>query len=193
MKIAFRYRLVAGLLSTVALAGACGDDSSSTTTSEGPTTTTTAAAPAAGETVKVKGVDYKFEGLPDEIAAGTKVEFSNGSAKELHEFVAMKIPDSETRPVAELVKLPESEMDAIFGSGPPATVLLAPPGGGATITAVGDGTLSAPGRYMIGCFVPTGADPAAFLAALENSEGPPDVAGGPPHVANGMFAELKVT
>lgn len=193
MMIAFRYRLAAVLLSTVAVAGACGDDKKSTTTSDDPTTTTTAAATAAGETVKVKGVDYKYEGLPAEIAAGTKVEFSNGSAKELHEFVASKIPDSETRPLTELVKLPDSEIEAIFGSGPPATVLLAPPGGGATITAVGDGTLAAPGRYAIVCFIPTGADPAAYLAAAQNSEGPPDVPGGPPHVANGMFAELKVT
>lgn len=190
---AFRYRLAAVLLSTVALAGACGDDKKSASTSEDPTSTTTAAASAAGETVEVKGVDYKYEGLPAEIAAGTKVEFSNGSAKELHEFVAVKIPDSETRPVAELFKLPESEIEAIFGSGPPATVLLAPPGGAETIKAVGDGTISAPGRYAVVCFIPTGADPAAYLAASQNSEGPPDVPGGPPHVENGMFAELEVT
>lgn len=59
---------------------------------------------------------------------------------------------------------------------------------------MGDGTISGPGRYAIVCFIPTGADPAAHLeAAQQPSEGPPQVEGGPPHVANGMFAELEVT
>lgn len=185
-----RLRFAAVLACSAVLFAACGDDKKPT---EAAATTTTAAS-AAGDTVKVKGVDYKYEGLPDEIEAGTKVEFSNGSTKELHEFVAMRIADSETRTVAELVKLPESETEAIFGSGPPATVLLAPPGGAETIQAVGDGTISAPGRYAVACFIPTGADPAAYLAASQSGgDGPPDVPGGPPHALNGMFAELKVT
>jgi len=181
-----RYRLAAVLLATVALLAACGDDDDSTETGDDATTTE-------GDTVTVTGVDYKFEDLPDEIAVGTKVEFKNSSAKEVHEFVAIKIPDSETRPVSELVKLSESESEAIFGAGPPAVGLLAPPGGGETIKTVGDGTFAEAGRYAVVCFIPTGADPAAYLAAAEKSTGgPPDVPGGPPHVANGMFAELKV-
>ncbi len=75
-------------------------------------------------------------------------------------------------------------------SGPPATVLLAPPGG-EQIDAVGDGTLSEPGRYAIVCFVPTGADPEAFLSEA-GPDGPPEVEGGPPHIAHGMHAELVV-
>ena len=71
-------------------------------------------------------------------------------------------------------------------------MLLAPPGEGA-IAAVGDGTLSEPGRYAIICAIPTGADPAEYLAAAAESEGgPPEVPGGPPHFVNGMFAEIVV-
>lgn len=190
-----RHRLAAVLLTAMALVAACGDDEDGTTATgdEGTASTTTTAASGA-ETVTVTAVDYKFEGLPEEVPAGTKVDFKNESTKELHEFVAVRIPDTEKRPVSELVKLPESETQKIFGSGPPATVLLAPPGGGKTIEAVGNGTLSETGRYAVVCFIPTGVDPQAYLkAAQESQEGPPDVPGGPPHVANGMFAELKVT
>lgn len=192
-----RHRLAAVLLTTMAFVGACGEDEDDTTAAgddDSASTTATTAAAAGGDTVTVTGVDYKFEGLPEEIKAGTKVEFKNGSTKELHEFVAVKIPDAETRPVSELVKLPESETEKIFGSGPPAAVLLAPPGGAETIKAVGDGTFSEPGRYAVVCFIPTGADPEAYLKAAQESQGgPPNVPGGPPHVANGMFAEVKVS
>lgn len=187
-----RFRLAAVLLATIALVAGCGDDDDAATDDDS-TTTTPAAEPAAGKTITVTGVDYKYEGLPAEMEAGTKLEFKNGSTKEVHELVAFRIPDSETRPMSELVALPEEQTEAIFGSGPPAAVLIAPPAG-EVIQAVGDGTFTAPGRYGIACFIPTGADPAAYLAALQAAtDGPPDVAGGPPHVANGMFAEVKVS
>ncbi|MGH9153961.1 MAG: hypothetical protein ACRD03_16585 [Acidimicrobiales bacterium] len=189
----FPTRLAASVLVVVALAGACGGDDDDDDATAGDDATTTAAAAGDAGTVTVTAVDYSFEGLPDEVDAGTRVVLENGSTRELHEFVAIRIPDSETRPVSELVQLPEAEIDALFGSTEPATVLLAPPGG-EMIAAVGDGTLSEPGRYAVVCFIPTGADPQAYLEAAQSAtEGPPDVAGGPPHVANGMFAELNVT
>ena len=58
--------------------------------------------------------------------------------------------------------------------------------------AVGDGTLQEPGRYLVICTIPTGADPAEYLAAEATSNGPPDVEGGPPHFTHGMYAELDV-
>ena len=195
MRIRPGRRLGAVLLATLALTAACADDDDddAAATDDTTTTSTTEAVAGAG-TVEVVASDYKFENLPAEIDAGTKVVFSNSSTKELHEFVALRIPDTETRPVSELVALPEAEVDAIFGAAEPATVLLAPPGGAETIPAVGDGTISEPGRYAVVCFIPTGADPAAYLAAAQSeSEGPPDVPGGAPHVTNGMFAELKVS
>lgn len=142
------------------------------------------------EAVEVTAVDYGYEGLPATVPAGTTLTLANDSAVELHELVAFRLPDDETRAVDELVTLPEDELLPTLGE--PATVLLAAPGG-EQIPAVGDGTLAEPGRYAIVCVIPTGADPDEYLAAAaESDEGPPDVAGGPPHIANGMFAELVV-
>lgn len=108
-------------------------------------------------------------------------------------MVVFRIPDNERRSVQELVNLPEAEQEAIFGGGPPAFVLIAPPGGGEMIKALGDGKLTEKGRYAVTCFIPTGADPQAYLQAAQSaSDGPPEVAGGPPHVTRGMYGEITV-
>ena len=143
------------------------------------------------EVKTVTGADYSFQNLPKEVDAGTEFKFTNSSSKELHEMVVIRIPDSETRPVADLVKLPESQQEAIFGSAEPAMVLLAPPGGGEMIKAVGDGKINEKGRYAVVCLIPTGADPQAYLNAPQTG-GPPQVADGPPHAAQGMFGEITV-
>lgn len=134
--------------------------------------------------------DYAFGGLPASVPAGTKLAVENISQTELHEVVAFRVDDAETRPAAELVALPEEELLAVVAP-MPATVLLAAPGE-PQIAALGDGTLSEPGRYLLLCGIPTGADPAEYLAAAAESAGPPDVAGGPPHFSHGMFADLVV-
>ena len=141
----------------------------------------------------VTGADYSFQNLPKEVDAGTEFRLTNSSRRELHEMVLIPIPASETRPVADLVKLPESQQEAIFGSAEPAMVLIAPPGGGEMIKAVGDGKVTQKGRYAVICGIPVGADPAAYLAAAQSSQGgPPSVAGGPPHFVQGMFGEITV-
>lgn len=143
------------------------------------------------DTRTVTAVDYRFENLPESVDAGTTLKLENDSTRELHEMVIIRIPDSEQRPVDELVRLPESELEALF-SGPPTAVLLRAPDG-EQINAVGDGKLTEPGRYAVVCFIPTGADPAAYLAAAaEDTEGPPQVEGGPPHAAQGMYGEITV-
>ena len=71
-------------------------------------------------------------------------------------------------------------------------MLLQAPGSQDVIPAVGDGVLRTPGRYLVICATPTGADPCAYLAAAADSEGPPDVPGGPPHFVHGMFTEVVV-
>lgn len=177
---------------------ACGDDDD-TATDETPTTVDGAAAPDEtpeedGDTeaptdrgtVTVTAVDWGFEGLPDSVPAGTKLSLSN-EGEEPHELVAMRIPDSETRPVSELVRLPEEELGAVFGEAMPATVILSARGQTDTPgPVVGDGTLTEPGRYAIVCFLPVGADDSIL-----ESEGPPE-SDAPPHVSQGMFAELVV-
>ncbi|MGI8874213.1 MAG: hypothetical protein ACR2KP_07795 [Egibacteraceae bacterium] len=51
-------------------------------------------------------------------------------------------------------------------------MIVAPPGEGG-FTAVGDGTLSEPCRYLLLCAIPTGADPDEYMTAAKDSEGPP--------------------
>lgn len=52
---------------------------------------------------------------------------------------------------------------------------------------MGDGTLTEPGRYAIVCFLPVGSDDSIL-----ESEVPPQ-SDAPPHITQGMFAELTVT
>ena len=157
------------------VSAACGDDSP------------TSSSPSSSKTVNVKAVDYGFEGLPSSVKAGTQLKLTNQSKHEAHELVAVKLPDNERRSVADLVKLPEEQLMGLF-TGPPALVLLAPPGGGEQVVAEGDGTLKEPGRYLLLCNVPTGANADAFM----NSTGPGQVTGGAPHHVHGMYAAITV-
>jgi hypothetical protein len=143
------------------------------------------------EAIQVDAVDYAFEGLPPEIAAGTMLTLHNVSDVELHELVAFLLPDDETRSAEEIATLPEEELGALF-AGEPAAVLLAMPGED-SFPAVGDGTFEEPGRYVVFCAIPQGADPEEFMAAAAESEGgPPQVDGGPPHFVFGMVGEFTV-
>jgi plastocyanin len=157
----------------LALLSGCGDDD------------------AARGTIEVTAVDFAFEDLPAVVPAGTTITLRNDSSTELHELVAVRIPDDEARAVEELVALPPEELGPLLFADEPELVVLAPPNG-EPIIAVGDGTLTTPGRYAVLCIIPTGADPDAYLAAAADSDGPPNVPGGPPHLAHGMFAELVV-
>jgi hypothetical protein len=200
----FRRRLALSL--ALVLAGAligvaCGDDdddaSTDTTAAESADDPTDGAGAdestsEEGDVVEVSAVDYAFEGLPASVPAGTRLAIANDAPAELHELVAIRLPDDETRTADELMALPEAEADALLGGGPPAAVLLAEPGG-EPISAVGDGTLSEPGRYLVLCAIPTGVAPADYLAAAaEAGDGPPQVEGGPPHFVHGMYTELVV-
>ena len=179
----------AALLALTLLAAtgaACGDDDD-----DDAGTTTTTEASAEPETVEVTAIDYGYEGLPASIEAGTQLTLTNSSAKELHELVAFLLPEDEDRPVDEIAELPEAELGQLV-AGEPATVLLAPPDGAEQIPAVGDGTISEAGRYLVFCAIPVGADPHAYLEASPDSEGPPEVEGGAPHFTEGMYGELTV-
>lgn len=172
-------RLIPLTLAALPLLAACGDEAS-------------VPAAAAGIDDGVLAVvmdDFHYGNLPDTVPTGTRIEASNDSDGELHEFVAIRLADDDQRTAAEIVT---GDVGALLASTPPTAVLLAPPGG-EQIAAVGDGTLSEPGRYLIVCMIPTGADPDEYLAAAATSDGPPQVDGGAPHIANGMFAELTVS
>lgn len=166
---------------------ACGGASAAGVTTAAPATTQ-ATEP---DPLLITAVDYGYEGLPERVPAGTTIELRNVSDKEVHEFVAIRLPDDEERPVEDLVQLPPEEMAAFFPM--VEAVLIAPPS--ETGFAVeGTGELTEPGRYAIICVIPTGADPGEYLGAAAEAEGgPPEVDGGLPHIANGMYAELIVT
>jgi len=197
--------LVPLALAGALVVGACSDDEpedateAPTATAEATETATEAPTEAATatptedatETVAVTAVDYGYEGLPAEIAAGTMLTLTNASTAELHEIVAILLPADEARTVEELLALPEEEQMALLGNGEPATVIVALPGEDGT-AVVGDGTLTEPGRYLVACFIPVGADPAAYMAAAATATGAPEVEGGPPHFVEGMFAEVTV-
>ena len=141
----------------------------------------------------VTATDYAFEDLPKSVDAGTMLTLKNTSDKEIHELVAIWLPDDEKRSVQQLVNLPPAEQNAVFSRGQPAMVLISTPGSDDPIKAVGDGRLTEKGRYAVLCMIPTGANPAAYLAAAQTAgNAPPQVAGGPPHVAQGMYGEIKV-
>ncbi len=172
-KLALRLGLVAvaaGLVFSVA----CGGDDDS----DSP------------KTYGVKAQDYGFAGVPKTVVSGSKLEMTNTSNKELHEMVVIRLPNDEKRPVGDLIKLSDEELGVIAET-EPAMVLIAAPGEDA-MAVLGDGTLTEKGRYAVLCFIPTGADPDAYLAATENGDGPPEVEGGEPHAFKGMYGEVTV-
>ncbi len=206
------------LLATSSVLAACGSDGDDadgapSTTAAAPTTThvhtpettatpvpdTTTPDTATPDTVGVPGLvtitasNYAFEDVPANIPVGSTLAIKNVAKAELHEIVAFRLPDSETRTVGELMALPPDELTAAFG-GPPRIVMLQMPGSSDIIRPVGDGTLGEPGRYVIICGIPTGADPVEYLTAAAASPGgpPQGVAGGPPHLVHGMYAEFTV-
>jgi hypothetical protein len=191
-----RRALAAVLTAALALGvAACGDDDeaedAATADTEVDSSTTTVAGEEEPAVVDITAEDYRFVGLDQPVDAGSRLHLANTSAAELHELVAFRLPDDETRSADELIALGEDGLNAIF-QGPPATVLVAPPGISG-FPVVGDGTLDEPGRYLVLCSIPTGADPEAYLAAAQESQGGPvDVPGGPPHLVNGMYGELEV-
>lgn len=165
--------VITAMLAALAI-GACGGDT----------------LPPTDEPVVVTAVDYGFEGLPEKVKVGTTLALENESMVEVHELVAIRLPDDEERTVAQLVQLPPAELAAFFPG--VETVVIAPPGESG-FAVEGTGVLSAPGRYAVICVIPTGANPAEYLTAAAEAEGgPPEIAGGPPHIAMGMYGEITV-
>jgi len=166
------------------------DDTGAASDDETTTTTTTTVAPPVDGVVEVELVDFAFEGLPDSVAAGTRLTITNSSAVELHKLSALPLPDGEDRPVEELITLPATELGAILRV-LPATVLAAGPGG-PQLDELGDGTLSAPGRYALICAIPLGLDPDGYLNAMPAERRSQIRDGEQPHFALGMVADLLV-
>ena len=196
-----RY-LVAGSILALALTG-CGNDApdevaapdapTTTTAPDAPTATSEPETPAEGDAVEITAVDYAFEDVPESVAPGTELTLTNASESEVHEMVVFRVDDEQTMSLDEIVQSAAEESD-----GPPpewlqfAGVGVAMPGESG-FAPEGPVVLDEPGRYLLLCFIPTGADPAAYEEAMASgATEAPQVEGGPPHVAQGMAAQLVV-
>lgn len=164
-------------------------DTNSQATSEPTTSAPTTTAVADDGTVVIEGSDYAFGNVPETIPAGTTLLLDNTSDAELHEIVAFRVDSDE--PLDELLALPQAELEQTLGA--PTTVLVQPPGAPEAFAAVGDGSLAEPGRYVLLCTIPQGADPEEYVAAAQAAPGgQPEGFDGPPHFVLGMAAELTV-
>ena len=133
-----------------------------------------AADECADEVIEVTAIDYGFEGLPEDISAGTLgVEFSN-EGNEFHEMVVFRKNDDTTQSFDEIFGLGEEEAQALVTE---AGGTFAPPG----TSSSGLFELAEPGEYVAVCFIPVGSTPDA-----EDSSGPP-------HFTQGMKAEFTVS
>jgi hypothetical protein len=120
------------------------------------------------EVLEVSGIDYGFEGIPNEIDAGrVAIRFTNDTTHdEAHEMVLFRRNDGVDDPIEDLLALPEDEA---FSKLTMAGVVFADAAGSEATTMVD----LEPGSYAAICFIPTG--------------GGED---GPPHFTSGMVAEF---
>ena len=186
-----RFLAPTALILALGLA-ACGDSDDDEDAVATPPTTAPADRDVEGETVEVSAVDYGFVGIPTSLPAGSELSLTNDSEGEVHEIVLFRLPEGETRSAQEILMLGEEEVGKI--TGPPQGVSVALPGEEGRVV-LGDLAVDDPGRYVMACFVPTGADPQAYrdlMAAPPASDEPPDIPGGPPHFTQGMVAEFTV-
>lgn len=129
------------------------------------------------DVVAVEAVDYRFENVPDSVAAGTVgFEFRNNGT-EVHEMILFRIADGVDLSVEELLELPEDEVESMVEFR------------GAAFAASGEEDVAfaelEPGRHVILCFIPTGTTSMDML----EGETPPE---GPPHFTQGMVHEFEV-
>jgi hypothetical protein len=121
------------------------------------------------EQVDVSMVDYGFEGVPDDIPAGTTAfNVTNTSDAEQHEMVVFRAADGVDLPISEIIQLSEEESESmvVFGG-----AAFAPPGGSGSALV----ELTA-GDWAMVCFVPVGSGEE-----------------GPPHFTQGMIHEFTVS
>lgn len=126
--------------------------------------------------ITITASEYKFGGT-DALKAGGKfaITFEN-NGKELHELHIAKLPDGEKRSMEELFKDPnvESTTTTVGHS-------FACPG---KTAAPAGADLTAPGRYLVVCFMPTGATPETDPKDFDSL--------GMPHAMNGMAVEIDI-
>ena len=106
--------------------------------------------------------------------------------------MAFRLPDTETRPIDELMALPEAELGGGDRHRSAGARHARPARASRASRRSATARCASPAATILFCGIPIGADPQAYLEAAQTSTGPPDVPGGPPHFTAGMFAELIV-
>ena len=64
-------------------------------------------------TVSIGLRDYAFDDVPATITAGTTIAVTNTSTKEIHELIAIRLPDDEQRSLDELAALTPPELQQL--------------------------------------------------------------------------------
>jgi len=118
--------------------------------------------------------DYSFAAVEALALGGQQAISLINEGEELHELNIVRIAPEETRPLEQIIQ------ESAGSEAPPATITpvamgIACPGERTVFNA----DLSEPGRYAAVCFIPVGT------TATEEGDGPP-------HAAEGMFAEFTV-
>lgn len=130
---------------------------------------------ASGPTIAVTGSDYKFDGLPAEVAKGSQLTFKNAATDEQHLLVVVRRNDDVTRDLEDLLKNgTEGEQQSMTTQ---AGELEAAPGQAASGTI----TLDQPGQYLALCPIPVGSMAPAGPAADAM-----------PHFMKGMYQVFTV-
>ncbi len=119
-------------------------------------------------TLDVTGIDFAFEGIPDEVDSGrVAIRFTNETeSAEAHEMFVMQRAEGVDESVTELLDLPQEEL---FSKVIPTAVAYADDEGGVNVALVD----LAPGEYIAICMIPTTTD-------------------GAPHATHGMVTEFTV-
>lgn len=186
--------LAVGSIGCILVLGSCSsaDEAAQPSTNPSADASSTSAA-ATGPTIEVELRDGAFVGLPAEVEVGTTIRAVNTSSTEMHEFLAIRLPDGEDRTSEEIVALPEDELLALLGAAVPDVLRVALPGE-PELEGVGDAVFEEPGRYLVICTVPTGADPAVLIESDRYTTGrwPERYADAAPHYARGEHTDVLV-
>jgi len=203
-------RFSAGSLVFALLVAACGNTGATTTegtitaTVESTTTTvestTTSGAPAASSTttttpapegpvIEVEAADYSFVGLPETAVVGTVLTMVNTSSSEFHEMAITRLALDDDRSFDELLALGVVQMGY---AGKVSGFLAARPGEPSYLGRRGGLLLSEPGRYLVFCAIPVGADPVDMERQYAEFPLAAQVEGVPAHAEVGQIAEIFV-
>jgi hypothetical protein len=120
------------------------------------------------EEVDVNAIDYGYENVPETVPAGVVSIAMTNEGNEQHEMILFRRGDGETRPVEDLLALPEDEFGQVMTF---TSANVVEPGA----TGVANAELT-PGGYVGICFLPVGGGEE-----------------GPPHFLEGMVTEFEVS